>query len=190
MQANEQKPSLMNDLRQDLKYILHFENRSLTLKNLIWAIFACDAYAVLASFRLRQWSRRYHIPLLNRILRFLQTALYGIELGNGIHLGHGVYFVHTVGTVIGGDAWIGDRCIFMGCNTVGAAKFQGSPRIGDRTLVGAGARILGKIEVGSHCTLGANAVILQNIPSHQTAVGVPAKVVPSVGPREDIFMSA
>ncbi len=170
--------SLFYDLTQDLRLILSYEGRAFTLKNIAWGLLACDAYAVLASFRLRMWARKYHIPLLNRILRFAQTAFYAIELGNGIQLGHGVYFVHTVGTVIGGDARIGEGCVFMGNNTVGAARFQGSPEIGAYTVLGAGVRALGRIRVGAHCFLGANAVVVDDIPDGHLAVGIPARAHP------------
>jgi serine acetyltransferase len=54
----------------------------------------------------------------------------------------------TVGTVVGGDAKIGEGCIFFGNNTIGAARFQGSPVIGPHTVIGAGVRVLGPIQVG------------------------------------------
>lgn len=176
--------SLFYDLRRDLTMILAYEERPLTLKNGLWALLACDAYMVLLTFRLRKWARRWRIPLLNRTLRFAQTLLYAIELGSDIELGHGVYFVHTVGTVVGGDARIGEGCVFFGCNTIGAARFRGSPRIGAYTVIGAGARILGSIDVGENCFLGANAVVVDNIPSSKIAVGIPAALLKDNEPSE------
>jgi serine O-acetyltransferase len=140
--------SIVFDLTRDLQLILSYEGRGMTLKNIAWAFFACDAYALLVSFRVRQWARKWHIPAVNRILRFMQTAFYAIELGSDIELGHGVYFVHSVGTVVGGDARVGEGCVFFGNNTIGAARFKGSPRIGRHTVIGAGVRIIGSIEVG------------------------------------------
>lgn len=169
--------SFWRDIARDMRMILAYEEMPLNFKNVIWALFACDAYMVLFTFRLRRWARRYHIPALNRILRFMQTAFYAIELGNGIELGHGVYFVHTVGTVVGGDARIGDGCIFFGNNTIGAARFEGSPEVGRYTVIGAGVRILGKIRIGENCFIGANAVVVTDIPDNKIAVGMPANVV-------------
>lgn len=171
------KAGLFADIWLDMQMILAYENKPQNLRNILWAWFACDAFIILMSFRLRKWIRRHHIPLLNRVIRLLQTAFFAIELGNDIELGHGVYFVHSVGTVVGGDARIGDACVFFGNNTVGAARFQGSPRIGAGTVIGAGVRILGKIEVGENCYLGANAVVVDNIPRGKIAVGVPARVI-------------
>ncbi|MFY7928850.1 MAG: serine O-acetyltransferase EpsC [Oligoflexus sp.] len=177
MQHKQPGQSLWYDLQQDLRLILAYEGRSYTWREQLWGLLACDAYMVLLLFRVRSWARRYRIPFINRIIRFLQTALYAIELGNDIQLGHGVYFVHTVGTVVGGDARIGEGCVFFGNNTIGAARFSGSPQIGAYTVIGAGVRILGPIQVGSECFLGANAVVIDNIPERQIAVGIPARIV-------------
>lgn len=166
--------ALFTDLGRDLAMILAYEGRPLNARNCLWALLACDAYMVLFTFRLRQWARRWRIPFINRLLRFLQTMLYAIELGSEIELGHGVYFVHTVGTVVGGDARIGTGCVFFGSNTIGAARFRGSPRIGAYTVIGAGARILGAIEVGENCFIGANAVVVDAVPDSKIAVGIPA----------------
>ena len=171
------KNSLVSDIWLDMRIILAYENRPLTARNILWAWLACDAFIILMSFRIRKWVRRHHIPFINRIIRLLQTAFFAIELGNDIELGYGVYFVHSVGTVVGGDAKVGDACVFFGNNTIGAARFQGSPQIGAKTVIGAGVRILGKITVGENCFLGANAVVVENIPAGKIAVGIPARVI-------------
>ncbi len=167
---------LVGDIWLDLKMILAYWNRPLSLRNILWAFLACDGFIILVMFRTRQWFRRHHIPFVNRFIRLLETALFSIELGNDIELGHGVFFMHSVGTVVGGDAKIGDACIFLGNNTIGANTEPGCPRIGARTVIGAGARVLGRIEIGADCVLGANAVIVHDIPAGKVAVGIPARV--------------
>lgn len=137
-----------------------------------------DSFTVVALTRLRELARRLELPLVNRLLRLAQVAIYGIEIGKDVTLGDGVYFVHTLGTVIGGDARVGHRVTFMGNNTVGTAKDNGYPTIGDDVVVGAGARILGPIRVGARAVIGANAVVLNDVPAFATAMGVPAKVKP------------
>lgn len=169
--------SFWYDVRKDLEIILSYEGRVVNLKNLFWAVFACDAYLLLVTFRLRSLCRKYHIPLFNRLLRLFQTVFYSIELGSEIRLDHGVYFVHTLGTVVGGDAVIGEACVFFGNNTIGAARFKGSPVLGRHVVVGAGVRVIGKIEIGDSCFLGANAVVVQDIPANKVAVGIPAQVI-------------
>lgn len=169
--------SLFHDVSWDIRMILAYENRPANLKNYLWIWLACDAFAVLFSFRLRKLFRRWRIPFINRLIRLWQTMFYAIELGIDIELGHGVYFVHTVGTVVGGDAKIGEGCIFFGNNTIGAARFQGSPVIGPHSVIGAGARVLGPIQVGAYTFLGANTVVVDAIPEGKVAVGIPARVI-------------
>jgi serine O-acetyltransferase len=140
-----------------------------------------DGFAVLATVRLRAAARRLRVPLVNRLLRLGMTAVYGVDIGNDVRLGRGVYFVHPIGTVIGGDASVGDRVRFLGNNTVGTARDDGYPVIDDDVVVGCGARILGRVHVGRGAVIGANAVVLEDVPPHALAAGVPATVRKRVG---------
>lgn len=136
-----------------------------------------DSYAITALHALRVGARRWHVPLVNTLLRRVQSTLFGIEIGKDVTLGAGVYFVHPHGVVIGGDARIGDRVRFYGSNTIGTAKDNGYPTIEDDVWIGAGARILGPVRVGARARIGANAVVLQDVPPDSVAIGLPARVV-------------
>ncbi len=135
-----------------------------------------DGSQALILSRLRQAGRRWHIPMFGSMVRRFQTALFGIEIASDVRLGEGVVFLHTVGVVIGGDARIGDRVVFLGGNTVGTIDWKGYPRIGNDVIIGAGARILGPITIGDGATIGANAVVVSDVPPGTTAVGVPAVI--------------
>lgn len=135
-----------------------------------------DSFQILVLWRLRCAARRLHIPGGNHLLRRVQTAVFGIELGNEIVLGRGVFFVHPVGIVVGGKARVGDRVRFMGSNTIGTAREDGWPVIEDDVVLGAGARVLGPVRVGRDSVVGANAVVLSDVPPGSVAVGVPARV--------------
>lgn len=136
-----------------------------------------DSYAITALQAVRAAARRRRVPAVNALLRRVQSTLYGIEIGKDVTLGAGVYFVHPHGVVIGGDARVGDRVRFYGSNTVGTAKDNGYPVIEDDVWVGAGARILGPVRVGARARIGANAVVLDDVPPDSVAVGMPARVV-------------
>ncbi|MDO8834351.1 MAG: serine O-acetyltransferase EpsC [Vicinamibacterales bacterium] len=136
-----------------------------------------DAYWLLFLFRVRRLCQRLHVPLVNRLLRMCQMVFGGVEMGNAITLGSGVYFVHSLGTVIGGTAQVGARVRFMGNNTVGTARDNGYPVIGDDVEVGCGARILGPVRIGHGAVIGANAVVLSDVPAGGVAVGIPARII-------------
>jgi serine O-acetyltransferase len=104
--------------------------------------------------------------------------VFGIEINNAVELGNGVYFVHPISIVIGGDAKVGARCRFYGSNTLGTAKDDGYPTLEEDVVVGAGARILGPVRVGARAQIGANAVVLQDVPPDHVAVGIPARIMP------------
>lgn len=142
------------------------------------AVITNDSYQITAIQRIRSFARAWHVPGVNHMLRVVQTAYHGIEIGNAVTLGKGVYFVHPLGIVIGGDARVGDRVRFYGNNTVGTAKDNGYPVIEDDCVIGAGARILGPIRVGARSVIGANAVVVTDVPPDSLAVGVPAKIRP------------
>lgn len=137
-----------------------------------------DAWLILFLFRLRQAALRWRIPVVNRVLRLMQMVFGGVELGNDITLGEGVYFIHSLGTVVGGDAIVGDRVRFMGNNTVGTASDNGYPVIGNDVEIGCGARVLGPVRIGDGAVIGANAVVITDVPAGALAVGIPARIMP------------
>jgi len=144
-----------------------------------------DGFQLLLLQRLREAARRHHVPLVNHALRRIATAVYGTEIGNDVTLGVGVNFIHPMAVVIGGDAQVGARVRFMGCNTVGTARENGYPIIEDDVMVGAGARILGPIRVGRGAVIGANAVVLHDVPAGAVVTGVPGVArTPDVGERQ------
>lgn len=169
---------LIPQLLKDIKELATMAAPSATAKGLAKLALSSDGYAIVAIDRLRRFARRHRIIGLNHGLRVVQTAYFGIELGNHITLGDGVWFIHPLGTVIGGNARIGNRVRFFGNNTVGTAKENGYPVIGDDVWVGAGARILGPITIGARSVIGANAVVVSDVPEDSIATGIPARSRP------------
>jgi serine O-acetyltransferase len=138
--------------------------------------FGYDGFAVLALTRAREAAARWHVPGANRTFRMAQMVLYGVEISKEARIGEGVCFLHTSGVVIGGDTTIGARTIILGNITIGNRNNGGYPTIGKDVVIGAGARILGPIRVGDGALIGANAVVLTDVPAGATAIGVPAIV--------------
>lgn len=151
-------------------------------KDALEAALVQDGYAVLAAHRLRNVARKWHIPGANRALRLFQTAVYSIEIGNFVELGEGVNFAHTLGIVIGGDSKIGARVKFLGNNTIGTARDNGYPVIEDDVIIGCGARVLGPVRVGRGAVIGANAVVVSDVPAGAIVAGIPAKVIKMTDP--------
>jgi serine O-acetyltransferase len=168
---------MIREITRDLLETTRAATGCVDAPNVARVLMTSDSFRVMGLSRMRQTARKYHLPLVNRTLRLVQMAIYGVEIGKNVQLGEGVYFVHTLGIIIGGDAKIGDRVRFMGNNTVGTAKDDGYPEIGDDVIIGCGARILGNIKVGRGAIIGANAVVLEDVPAGATVVGVPAHVV-------------
>lgn len=145
-------------------------------KEALRAALTQDGYKVLLMSRMREAARRRRIPGINHALRLATTVLYSIEIGNDIELGEGINFTHTLGTVIGGTSKLGARVKLMGNNTIGTAKDNGCPVIEDDVVIGCGARILGPVRIGRGAFIGANAVVLSDVPPFAVATGIPAKV--------------
>jgi serine acetyltransferase len=159
---------------QDLKGIATAEFHDSSIRSVIRAA-ALDAFPIMAMTRIRETCRRFGIPGVNRSLRFVQMALYGVELGKDVELGEGVSFVHSLGTVVGGTSRVGSRVRLMGNNTVGTAKDNGCPVIEDDVVIGCGARVLGPIRVGAGAVIGANSVVIHDVAPGDVVAGAPAR---------------
>jgi serine O-acetyltransferase len=147
-----------------------------TPRDVAKVILSTDSYRITVMNRVREAARAWHVPGVNHLLRMAQTALFSIEIDAHVTLGDGVYFVHPIGIVLGGDARIGSRVRFYGNNTIGTIRDDGYPTIEDDVWIGAGARILGPVRIGARSRIGANAVVLRDVPPDHVAVGVPARI--------------
>lgn len=114
--------------------------------------------------------------LVSQISRFFT----GIEIHPGATLGAGILIDHGMGVVIGETAELGDRItIYHGTTLGGTGKEKGKrhPTVGNNVIIGAGAKVLGAINIGSNSKIGANAVVIKDVPEGATVVGVAANVV-------------
>lgn len=118
---------------------------------------------------------------LARLISQLARFFTGIEIHPGATLGAGILIDHGMGVVIGETAQIGNRVtIYHGTTLGGTGKDKGvkrHPTVGDNVVIGAGAKVLGNINIGSNSKIGSNAVDLNDVPKGATVVGIPGKVV-------------
>ena len=124
------------------------------------------------------WVRGWRLPA--RWLSQMVRGMTGIEIHPGAVLGPGFFIDHGMGVVIGETAEIGaDVTLYHGVTLGGTSLNKGKrhPTIGDRVVVGAGAKVLGAIEIGADSRIGANAVVVRPVPPNSVVVGVPGQVV-------------
>ncbi len=130
--------------------------------------------------RLAHWLQCLGLPLIPRIISHLSRFLTGIEIHPGAQLGQGVVIDHGMGVVIGETAILGDYClIYQGVTLGGTGKELGKrhPTLGENVVVGAGAKVLGNIQIGNNVRIGAGSVVLREVPSECTVVGIPGRIV-------------
>jgi serine O-acetyltransferase len=127
----------------------------------------------------RRWLR-LPFSALYKCLKPVAEILTGIELPCEVVLGRRFRIDHFGGIIISGDAVFGDDCIVRNGVTVGLRHTgqRGSPVIGNRVDIGSGAKILGPISIGDDVAIGANAVVLTDVPACSIAVGIPARILP------------
>ena len=142
---------------------------------------------VMAVYRFGRW--RYTIrpalirkpfSLLYKVLKVASEVLTSVELPCEVQIGRGLVIEHTSDIVVSGDAVLGDDVVLRNGVTIGLRHraFRGSPVIGNRVDIGAGAKILGPITIGDDVSIGANAVVLTDVPANSIAVGIPARIRP------------
>ena len=152
-------------------------------------------FRAVAVQRFGVWRMKVEPKLLRAPLSILYRSLYrkirntyGIDLPYSVKLGRRVVIEHQSAIIIHGNCTIGDDCIIRQGVTLGNRyldKPLESPQLGDRVNVGAGAKILGKVNLGDDVNIGANAVVLSDVPAGKTAVGIPAKILASTNNHEN-----
>ncbi len=148
----------------------------------VQVLFLCPCFHAVIHYRVAFYLRRLNRKLLARLISNRMRNKYGIEIHSNAVIGPGLIISHGVGVVIGSSVCIGKSCtIFQGV-TVGVARpfanqEQHSPVIGNNVTLGAGAKILGAINVGDGSVIGANAVVIGDVPEYCVVAGVPARIL-------------
>jgi serine O-acetyltransferase len=168
-----------------------------------WVLYERDPFRqglwVMMVYRFGRWRYGLRSPLARVPMSFLyklaRTAMHvltGIDLPCEAKVGRRLRIDHFGGIVVSGDAVIGDDVILRNGVTIGLKRTneRGAPVIGNRVDIGAGAKILGPIRIGDGAMIGANAVVVHDVPAGAVAVGIPARILPRQRKRPAASLAA
>lgn len=167
-------------LREDIACILERDPAARSA----WEVLTCyPGLHALVMHRRAHWCWTHGLKWLGRFISHVSRWLTGIEIHPGATIGRRVFIDHGMGVVIGEMAEVGDGCtIYQGVTLGGTSLYKGTkrhPTLGKDVVVSAGAKVLGGFEVGDGAKIGSNAVVIKPVPAGATAVGIPARIIPS-----------
>lgn len=174
---------MLKTLVEDFKII--FE-RDPAARNWVEVLFCYPGLQALFFHRIAHALHRLGLPFIPRLISHIARFVTGIEIHPGATIGRGVFIDHGMGVVIGETAIVGDYAlIYQGVTLGGTGKQSGKrhPTLGENVVVGTGAKVLGNIQIGNNVRIGAGSVVLRDVPSDCTVVGVPGRVVYRAGER-------
>ena len=176
---------MLSALLADFKII--FE-RDPAARNWLEVLFCYPGLQALLLHRICHWLYTLGLPLIPRLISQFSRFLTGIEIHPGATIGKGVFIDHGMGVVVGETAIVGDYClIYQGVTLGGTGKECGKrhPTLGENVVIGAGAKVLGNLQIGNNVRIGAGSVVLRDVPSDCTVVGVPGRIIYRSGVRVD-----
>jgi len=143
----------------------------------------------LVFYRISSALRKAGVPFFPRYISQIGKFFTGIEIHPGAVIGDGLFIDHGMGVVIGETAIIGNNVtLYQGVTLGGTGKEKGKrhPTLGNNIVVGTGAKVLGNITIGDNSYIGANAVVIKDVPPNSTVVGVPGRITRQDGKKIDI----
>jgi len=168
---------MLATLRQDIGAAM---DRDPARPSTLEVVLAYPGVHAIWGHRISHWLWRRGARVAARVAAECTRILTGVDIHPGATLGRRVFIDHATGVVIGETAVVGDDVtIYHGVTLGGTGKDTGKrhPSIGNRVVIGAGAKVLGPIEVGDDSRIGANSVVVKPVPPHAVVVGVPGQVV-------------
>ncbi|ACD22015.1 serine O-acetyltransferase [Clostridium botulinum] len=166
---------MFKDLNYDLERVLINDPAA---KSKIEVLLLYPCIHALIAYRISHFLYKHKFFFLARFISQLSRFLTGIEIHPGATIGRGLFIDHGMGVVIGETAEIGnDVILYHGVTLGGTGKDKGKrhPTVGNNVLIGAGAKVLGPINIGDNAKIGSNAVVLHDVPQGATTVGVSAR---------------
>jgi serine O-acetyltransferase len=145
----------------------------------------------LVHYRIAHIFYKMRLYFLARLISQVSRFMTGIEIHPGAKIGRRFFIDHGMGVVIGETAIIGDDVLLYQGVTLGGTgleKGKRHPTIGNNVVIGGGAKVLGNITVGDNSYIGANAVVIKDVPPNSTVVGVPGRITKQDGKAIDISL--
>ena len=176
---------MCTNLKADVKRFIGQDKGYHSFKEILYLCVDQGFWAVLV-YRFGRWAHQMKVPIVSLMFRILAFVLFklielttGISVPASVEIGPGFYIGHFGGIILHSDVKIGKNCsigpgVVIGTRGLGN---KGTPIIGDDVYIGVGAKILGGVKIGNRVRIGANSVVLKDIPDGATAVGIPAKIV-------------
>ena len=172
------EPTLVQLCKEDLAAAI---NSDPAARNKLEVALTYPGVHAVWAYRLAHMLFKKNLKLLARIVSSIARSYTGVDIHPGARLGRRLFIDHANGVVIGETTKIGTDCVLFHQVTLGGvsmSKGKRHPTLGDRVMVGAGAKVLGPIHVGSDSRIAANAVVVRDVPAGCSAIGVPARVTP------------
>lgn len=176
---------MFRQLKEDIACV---KSRDPAARSALEIFFLYPGFKAIRLHRRANWFYRHGMFFIARWISQRASRKTGVEIHPAVKIGKRFFIDHGTGVVIGETAVIGDDVtIYQGVTLGGTGKDTGKrhPTIGNNVMIGAGAKVLGPLVIGDNSRIAAGAVVLSDIPSNSTAVGVPAKVVRRDGMRVD-----
>lgn len=164
-------------INEDIKTIY---KKDPAARNIFEVLFCYPGLHALVAHRWAHRLTKWNIYFLPRLMSHFTRLLTGIEIHPKAQIGRRFFIDHGMGVVIGETTIIGDDVlIYQGVTLGGTGKEHGKrhPTLGDRVVVGSGAKVLGNINIGDNVRVGAGSVVINDVPENSTVVGIPGKVV-------------
>ncbi len=168
---------MFNDIKRQIKNIKKSDPAA---RHTLEILLLYPSIHVLLFYRLANWFYRIKLFFLARLISQIARFLTGIEIHPGATIGKGLFIDHGFGVVIGETTIIGNDVKLYHLVTLGGLGNEVGkrhPTIMDNVIVGAGAKILGNITIGENSLIGANSVVIKDVPDNSTVVGIPAKLI-------------
>lgn len=167
----------INKIKEDIKVIYEKDPAA---NNIVEVLFCYPGLQALISHRIAHKLAYWKIPFLPRFISYITRIITGIEIHPKAQIGNRFFIDHGEGVVIGETAIIGDDVLIYQQVTLGGTGNEHGkrhPTVGNNVIIGAGAKILGNINIGDNVRVGAGSVVVDNVPEYCTVVGVPGRVV-------------